>query len=70
VCNPKFEGAAAVAEALAQTRTSLQQKIHSNGKDTGVGDLIQTLRILAGPTDGSPRNRKRRCFDRSSKKRA
>jgi len=35
------------AEALTQTRTSLQQKIHSNRKDTGVADLIQTLRILA-----------------------
>jgi DNA invertase Pin-like site-specific DNA recombinase len=35
------------AEVLTQTRNCLQQKIQSDGKDTGVTDLIQTLRILA-----------------------
>jgi hypothetical protein len=35
------------AEALAGTRTSLQQRINSNGKATGLSDLIQTLRLLA-----------------------
>ena len=35
------------AETLARTRTSLQQKIDSNGKATGLTDLIQTLRLLA-----------------------
>src|SRR5688572_4217187 len=35
------------AETLTQARASLQQKIHSNGKNSGVTDLIQTLRVLA-----------------------
>ena len=34
-------------EGLSQTLISIQQKIQSNGKNNGVVDLIQTLRILA-----------------------